>query len=72
LRKIKQVSVENLIDCLNDKDIIIRRNAVKALREMGVKAQKAIPALILCLNDEKAEVRKNASFALAKIGEPNS
>ena len=70
LRKIKQVSVENLIDCLNDKDIIIRRNAVKALGEMGVEAQSAVPALILCLNDEKAEARKNASFALAKIGEP--
>ncbi|MCP4716639.1 MAG: HEAT repeat domain-containing protein [Deltaproteobacteria bacterium] len=70
LRKIKKVTVENLIDCLNDKDVIIRNNATKALGDLGPNAISAIPALVSCLDDAKTEVRKNASFALAKIGEP--
>ncbi len=70
LRNIKQVTVEDLIACLNDKDIIIRSKAVKTLGEKGVKTRNVISALVFCLNDEKAEVRKNAAFALAEIGEP--
>ncbi len=68
LRMIKKVTVEDLIDSLNDKDVIIRSRAAMALGEKKDQAISAVPALISCMNDEKAEVRKNASMALAKIG----
>jgi HEAT repeat protein len=70
LRKIKQVTVDDLIECLNDKDIIIRSHAVESLGEMGPEAKSAVPQLILCLKDQKAEVRKKAALALAGIGKP--
>ena len=68
LRKIKKVTVEDLIDSLNDKDVIIRSRAAMALGDKKNQAISAVPALISCMNDEKAAVRKNASIALAKIG----
>ena len=70
LKKIKHVTVEGLIDCLNDKNTITRSKAAIALGKMGDKAASAIPELIVCLNDQSATVRKNAAFALTKIGEP--
>jgi len=70
LRKIKQISSQDLLDSLHDKDVMVRINTIKELGEIGDKAQGAIPALIACLKDDKTEVRKNAAFALAKIGAP--
>jgi len=70
LLKIKTVTVESLVASLDDKNAIVRKNASRALGDMGDKAAVAVPALIRCLDDDKMPVRKNAAFALAKIGLP--
>ncbi len=71
VRKIKQVSVGDLIKCLNDKDVILRVKAAKTLGNMKTKAAPAVPALISCLADARAAVRQEAAFALARIGDPS-
>ncbi len=69
LRKIKLVTVDDLIQSLNDKDVIVRINAAASLAEMGDNALTAIPYLIECLSDEKAEMRKTSSDTIISYEE---
>jgi HEAT repeat protein len=61
-------SVPYRIKGLASKDAFVRRNAAYALRELGPKAVKAVPALIQRLDDEDEMVRLEAEEALIRIG----
>ena len=58
--------VDLWIKKLNAKNTILRRNAAKALGEIGNK--KAVDPLIAALHDEDFYVRSRATSALCKIG----
>lgn len=64
----KTVTVEILIEMLNDKENPLRELAVRALGEFGPDAKPAIPALILDLNDANSKTRELAVSALYAIG----
>ncbi|ETR71735.1 MAG: hypothetical protein OMM_02260 [Candidatus Magnetoglobus multicellularis str. Araruama] len=60
-------NVSMLIKKLDDENVIIRKNAINSLGEMGTDAKKAIPYLIHSLNDDPM-VKIEALKALKKIG----
>ena len=63
-----QEDVSALIRELKDEDVQTRRNAAKALGEIGPGAKEVVPALIAALKDKDKEVRTSAAFALGQIG----
>ncbi len=65
LVKIGNTSVEPLIVALKDENMIVRRNAAKALGEM--KDARAVEPLIATLKDEDATVRWQAAKALGEM-----
>lgn len=69
LRRIRLVTVDDLIVSLNDKDVTTRINAAVSLAEKGSDALVALPYLIDCLNDEKHEMRKTVSDAVISFGQ---
>ena len=64
---LKDVTEDFLIDCLKDKNFIIRKEAIIALRRF--KGRKGINPLIEALNDKHWDVRRNAVIALGEMGD---
>jgi HEAT repeat protein len=60
--------VAELAQKLKDKDSDTRRDAARALAEMGAEAKPAVPALVAALKDSDLYVRRFAAQALGEIG----
>ncbi|MFQ5796483.1 MAG: HEAT repeat domain-containing protein [Candidatus Bipolaricaulia bacterium] len=60
--------IGRLIEALQDENFRVRFAAAKALGEMGLDAQDAIPALVEALGDEVVYVRYGVTVALGGIG----
>jgi len=78
---IGQPSVDPLIECLKDKDFVVRCHAARALGGMTtdyqigrtwVREQKVVDALIAALKDPDRAVREDATIALGMIGDPRA
>jgi HEAT repeat protein len=76
---IGQPSVDPLIECLKDKDFVVRCHAARALGGMTtdyqigrswVREPKVVNALIAMLRDPDRAVREDATIALGMIGDP--
>ena len=76
---IGQPSVDPLIECLKDKDFVVRCHAARALGGMTtdyqigrswVREPKVVNALIAMLKDPDRAVREDATIALGMIGDP--
>ena len=63
----KRRDVEGLIRALKDSDEGVRREAAKALGEIG--DSRAVEPLIEALKDRNEDVQKNAAYALGEIGD---
>lgn len=59
--------LDNWILDLSSDDLRTQLGAAAALRELGPKAQKAVPALIIALDDRDPKVARAAQNALVKI-----
>jgi len=57
-----------LVGQLQDPDVQVRRQAVRALAKMGPAADGAIPGLTSALHDPDSEVRRTAAVALGNMG----
>ncbi len=62
----KKKDVKGLIKLLKSKEIMVKRQATKALA--NIADEKALESLILSLKDKDNEVKQNAALALGKIG----
>ncbi len=60
--------VEPLGDFLKDSDPQVRSQAMQALRNLGPRAKKVLPAIKDAVKDENANVRLNAMITLATVG----
>jgi HEAT repeat protein len=78
---IGQASVEPLIECLKDKDFVVRCHAARALGGMTtdyqigrpwVRESRVVEALIEALKDPDRAVREDATIALGMIGDPRA
>jgi len=65
-------AVPILIDALEFGDRVTRRNAARALAEMGAEAKIAIPALTRALKDDDRQIQHAAAKALQNLGSPAS
>ena len=54
----------SLIQLLDDKSLVVRVNAAKALEVIGTETKQAVPVLIIALKDQDEVVRRNAAKAL--------
>jgi HEAT repeat protein len=63
-----QVAAPALVEILNDKDRIVRWNALRALSGIGPKAKMAAPALIELLKSKEENVAGQAAGALGSLG----
>lgn len=68
LAELGEPAVGRLLECLNDKDEVVRKQAIHALGE--IKHQSAVDALIEKLKDPDWFTRLKAADALEKIGDP--
>ena len=68
LVRIGGVSVGPFTEGLKSSEPEVRLAAAKALRELGEKAEAAVPALIASIKDPDRDVRTQAVFALGRIG----
>ncbi len=59
--------IQKLIEKLNDRDPITRRNAAGALRLHGSRAVDALPALAALLIDDDPRVRCEAERAVDRL-----
>ncbi len=59
--------LEQLVQQLTDADWAVRRDAARALGELGASARVAVPALEQAISDENGEVCLAASDALSRI-----
>ncbi len=64
------VTIEELIELLDDADAHVRRGAAEGLGQSGVLARDAAPLLIDALRDLDPQVRVAAARALGRIGPP--
>lgn len=64
------VSIEELIELLDDPDAQVRCNAAAGLGWTGPAAGKAAPVLRAALHDVNSEVRCEAARALGRLGPP--
>jgi hypothetical protein len=62
-------AVSALARALKDKEEVVRRNAARALSEIGPAAADAVPALTKALKDDVVALRRSASNALKTIGQ---
>ena len=76
-----QPSVDPLIECLKDKDFVVRCHAARALGGMTtdyqigrtwVRDAKVVDGLIAALKDPDRAVREDATIALGQIGDPRA
>jgi HEAT repeat protein len=81
LISIGQPSVDPLIECLKDKDYVVRCHAARALGGMTtdyqigrtwVRDAKVVDVLIAALKDPDRAVREDATIALGQIGDPRA
>ncbi len=56
-----------LIECLQDKNTYVRRDAARALGMFGVEGKDAVAPLVARLRDEEPSVRKAAGQSLKQI-----
>jgi len=59
--------IDFLLECLTDKNFIIRREAIIALRRF--KDKQAIAPVIKALKDKHWDVRRNAAITLGEMGD---
>ena len=69
---IGEAALPLLIDALASGNRVARKNAAKALGQIGPAARAAIPALTRALQDNHPSVRDEAARALALIANPTS
>jgi HEAT repeat protein len=62
-----EVVVPALAEALKDEETFVRRDAAKALGEIGPAAKPALPTLLVALRDKHPAVRKAVAEALRKI-----
>jgi len=62
----KKKVIKGLIKLLKSKEIIVKRQATKAL--VNITDERALEPLIQSLKDEDKEVQRNAALTLGKIG----
>jgi hypothetical protein len=63
----EEPTVDFLLECLTDKNFIIRKEAIIALRRF--KDNQTVDPLIKALNDKHWDVRRNAAINLGEIGD---
>lgn len=63
----EEPTIDFLLECLTDKNFIIRREAIIALRRL--KDKEAVEPLIGALKDKHWDVRRNAAITLGEIGD---
>ena len=63
----EEPTIDFLLECLTDKNFIIRREAIIALRRF--KDKQTVDPLIEALKDENWDVRRNAAITLGEIGD---
>jgi len=63
----EEPTADFLLECLTDKNFIIRREAIIALRRF--KDKQRVDPLIEALKDENWDVRRNAAITLGEIGD---
>lgn len=63
-----EVTVESLVESLQQEDYQVRKSAVMTLGRFGAQAVEAVPALIDALSDEEPDLRQKAAKALGKVG----
>ena len=63
----EEPTVDFLLECFTNKNFIVRREAIIALRRFEDK--RAVDALIEALKDENWDVRRNAVITLGEIGD---
>lgn len=63
----EEPTVDFLLECLTDKNFIIRKEAIIALRRF--KDNQTVDPLIKALNDKHWDVRRNAAITLGEIGD---
>jgi HEAT repeat protein len=68
LAELGQPAIEKLIECLEDKDEVVRKQAILALGE--IKDPVCVDQLIEKLKDSNWFIRLSAASALEKIGDP--
>ncbi len=68
LESLGEPAVPQLVEMLNSKDAVARRNAAQALGWVGSPA--ATRALVEALRDRDTGVRERAAWALGEIGDP--
>lgn len=68
LAQIGPAAIPALKTALTDADPEVRRQAARALGQMGPEAEPAVPELTQALSDKEATVRLAAAQALGRIG----
>jgi hypothetical protein len=63
----EEPTVDFLLECLTDKNFIIRKEAIIALRRF--KDNQTVDPLLKALNDKHWDVRRNAAITLGEIGD---
>ena len=63
----EEPTADFLLECLTDKNFIVRREAIIALRRF--KDERAVDQLIEALKDKNWDVRRNAVITLGDIGD---
>jgi len=63
----EEPTIDFLLECLTDKNFIIRREAIIALRRF--KDKEAVDPVIKALKDKHWDVRRNAAITLGEIGD---
>lgn len=62
-------AVPGLIEACQNKDSLVRQNAILALGKIGPEARDSIPALKKALSDPDWPVQRQAALALAAMGD---
>jgi HEAT repeat protein len=70
LVRIGKPAVPELVKLLADSDILVRRQALEALREIGPDSAEALAALQALVKDTKDLLRPQAIAALTAVGKP--
>jgi HEAT repeat protein len=67
-RQAGKIAIPALIGMLDAKEAAVRRQAARALGELGDQARDAVPSLRKALMDPDEVVRSEATAALKKMG----
>jgi HEAT repeat protein len=61
-------AIAKLIEALHDPDVEVRKELVRAIANIGPKADKAIPAIVRAFNDQERKDWQEISDYLVKLG----